>query len=67
MINTRTAYRYEDYICINHNDGSSVWADLSRNGNWFVWISNSHEKLPVGVYDYDNAIDVMMAISDTLL
>lgn len=67
MINTRSGYRYDDYFTLQHADGSSVWADLRPDGLWFVWVANGREKLPVGVYDFDNALDVVLSISDSLL
>ncbi len=63
----RNAYSGDDFISIDCTNGS-VWADLIPSG-WFVWVTelDSRAKCPVGVYDYDNALLVMLAISDTLM
>ena len=67
--NERKTYCSPDCVSISHADGSSVWADLTSDGSWFIWVheGNSHEKCPVGVYEWLDAQFVIQAISDALM
>jgi len=67
--NMRSMRTYSDYVEICHTNGSIVWADMTHDGLWFVWLTEGFGsgKLPVGVYDYEKAISVMLDISDALM
>ena len=56
----------DDFIIIDCDNGS-VWADLISSG-WYVWVSDygMRQKCPAGVYDDENVLSVMFAISEAM-